>query len=747
VSAAIAQVEPLTTTRALRGPFDYRLSEELRGEVHVGSLLVVPFGRRQLIGVVVGLAERSEVPDAKLLAPSGATALGIPAELVGLAAWLARAYCSTSARALGLMLPVGATSGARPRRRMVAELTAGGHALISGEASAPLTARQFALLRTLADGAVPASTVAGGHAALRRLAARGLVRVRARELPRRPRHIAVGPRSARPLPLTADQQRALNALTGALHERRAGELLLHGVTGSGKTELYLRAAAAALAQGRGAIVLVPEIALTPQMVGRFVERLGDTVAVLHSRLTVGERYDEWRRLRARQARVCVGPRSAVFAPIEELGLVVVDEEHDASYKHEGDPRYDARAVAAERASRSGALLLLGSATPRPESYHSAARLRLAHRVDRRPLPAVRVLDMRGTAPGLHAETLRALAEVRHHGAKAIVLLNRRGWSSFLSCRVCGTVWTCPQCDVSLVLHRGEARVSCHHCGHAEPAPARCNCGSASLARHGMGTERLQHELARLLEGDGPAFPVFRLDADVVGSGAAGEAARAPRVEPRAHGIGRRATVADVLSRFERAPAGVLVGTQMVAKGHDFPGVSLGVVLDAEASLAFPDFRAEERTFALIAQLAGRVGRGTPGRVLVQTIAPESRAIRYAAGHDSEGFLATEIARRRALRYPPFSGLIRVVCSAPDGARVAGAASAVGELLRAELASVQVQVLGPAALFRLRGRERRALLLKTGERAVTVRAVDLAVHRVAATREHAGVSFSVDVDPQ
>jgi primosomal protein N' (replication factor Y) (superfamily II helicase) len=747
VSAAIAQVEPLTTTRALRGPFDYRLSEELRREVDVGSLLVVPFGRRQLIGVVVGLAERSEVPSEKLLAPCHATALGIPAELVGLAAWLAQAYCSTPARALGLMLPVGATSGARPRRRMVAELTPGGRALISGEESAPLTARQLALLRTLADGAVPASTVAGGHAALRRLAARGLVRVGTRELPRRPRHIAVGPRSARPLPLTPDQQRAISALTGALHERRAAEILLHGVTGSGKTELYLRAAAAALAQGRGAIVLVPEIALTPQMLGRFVERLGDTVAVLHSRLTVGERYDEWRRLRARQARVCVGPRSAVFAPIEDLGLIVVDEEHDASYKHEGDPRYDARAVAAQRASSSGALLLLGSATPRPESYVSGAQLRLPHRVDRRPLPAVRVLDMRSTASGLHPETLHALAEVRHQGAKAIVLLNRRGWSSFCSCRLCGTVWMCPHCEVSLVLHRGEARMSCHHCGHAELVPARCHCGSRSLARHGMGTERLQHELASLLGGVGRRFPTFRLDADVAGTGTRGDAAQAPTAARRTHGVGRRETVADVLSRFERAPAGVLVGTQMVAKGHDFPGVSLGVVLDADASLAFPDFRAEERTFALIAQLAGRIGRGTAGRVLVQTIAPGSRAIRYAARHDSEGFLATEIARRQALRYPPFSSLIRIVCSAPDGAPAARAASALSERLRAELASEQVQVLGPAALFRLRGRERRALLLKTGRCAVTVRAVGAAVRRAAAAREHSGVSFSVDVDPQ
>ena len=271
--------------------------------------------------------------------------------------------------------------------------------------------------------------------------------------------------------------------------------LLHGVTGSGKTEVYLRATAAALAQGRGAIVLVPEIALTPQIVGRFIERFGETVAVLHSRLRPSERYAEWRRLREGEARVCVGPRSAVFAPIEDLGLIVVDEEHDASYKHEGDPRYDARDVAAERAERCGALLLLGSATPRPESLHRLSRSRLPSRVDGRPLPDVKVLDMRERTQGLHPLSAQALDDVRSARGKAIVLLNRRGWSNFLSCRSCGRVWSCPHCDVALVLHRADGYVACHHCGHRERVPARCgDCSSTSVARHGAGTERLEHEL-------------------------------------------------------------------------------------------------------------------------------------------------------------------------------------------------------------------------------------------------------------
>jgi len=665
--SAIARVEPMTTARALRGPFDYRLPEELRGGVDVGSMLVVPFGRRQVLGVVVGLADSSEVAQEKLLAPLRALDEGppaLPVDLMALAEWIAAEYCSTIARALALVLPPGAARRLSGRKR-----------------------------RAVA----------------------------------RPRHLPVGVRSPHAPALTLDQQAVLAPVIAALRERRAEQRLLHGVTGSGKTEVYLCAAAAALEQGRGAIVLVPEIALTPQIVGRFVERFGDTVAVLHSRLTPGQRYAEWRRLREGEARVCVGPRSAVFAPIEGLGLIVVDEEHDSSYKHEGDPRYDARDVAAERAKRSGAVLLLGSATPRPESVQRLPASVLAQRVDGRPLPAVHVLDMRGETQGLHPLTAQALADVRAERGKAIVLLNRRGWSNFLSCRSCGRVWSCPDCDVALVLHRAGGYLACHHCGHREQVPARCcDCSSTAVARHGAGTERLQHDLAHVFD-DG-SFPVFRLDADIVGED---------------NGVGA------ILRRFEAADCGVLIGTQMVAKGHDFPDVGLGVVLDADATLRFPDFRAEERTFALIAQLAGRAGRGGH----VQTIAPDARSILHAARHDSDGFIAGELERRRALSYPPFSHLIRIVCSAEESAPARDAAHAVRESIADLLprshagSSDGLTVLGPAALFRLRGRERQVLVVKAGERRRGVQAVGTAVRRVADTRTHAGVNFSVDVDPQ
>jgi primosomal protein N' (replication factor Y) (superfamily II helicase) len=747
--SSIAQVEPLTTARALRGPFDYRLPEELLASVGVGSMLVVPFGRREVLGVVVGLSNSSEVAEEKLLAPLRALELGVPIDLVALAEWIAAEYCSTVARALNLVLPPGSTHGARPLARLVAELTPAGHSLLErdqrptasteysdgaargvepargrlGEtvASTRITAGQHRLLRTLRDGPLTATATGAPHGTLRRLAARGLIVLERRNVARRPRHLTVGARRVDPPPLNVHQRTALGALTAVLDERRYEQRLLHGITGSGKTEVYLHAAAGALAHGRGAIVLVPEIALTPQIVSRFIERFGDTVAVLHSRLGAGERYDEWRRLRSGEARVCVGPRSAVFAPIEDLGLIVVDEEHDASYKHEGDPRYDARDVAAQRARDSSALLLLGSATPRPESYRGVARLRLPERVDARPLPQVRILDMREQPHGLHPQTAQALAEVRAARGKAIVLLNRRGWSNFLSCRSCGDVWSCPDCDVTLVLHRAGGYLACHHCGHREAAPERCACGSSSVARHGAGTERVQHDLAGALD-DG-RFPIFRLDADAVAGG--GDAVA-------------------LLRRFEAADSGVLIGTQMVAKGHDFPDVTLGVVLDADATLRFPDFRAEERTFALIAQLAGRAGRGGDGRVLVQTIAPDARSIVAAAAHDSEGFLAGELARRKALCYPPFSHLIRIVCSAVESRHAYAAAAA----LRKRLATTSTGgVLGPAALFRLRGRERQVLIVKADERRHAVAAVGAAVESAAAAREHAGVSFSVDVDPQ
>lgn len=698
----MVRVEPITTARVLRGPFDYEAPE---GAV-VGTRLIVPFGRRDVPGVVTGLAHESEY---KLMAPRRVLDPPLPRELVELAFWLAEEYCSTPARALALVAP---HPGARAKTALYAEPAApndrrvpdgvGGVDADRHSTKPPrLSDAQRALLASLPRFCGPDT------AALRRLEARGLVRVGPRVVRRAPVHVAVGAERPRPS-LTPDQAAAVAAIGGAA----PGEsLLLHGVTGSGKTEVYLRAAADTLARGRGVVVLVPEIGLTPQIVARFVARFGDTVAVLHSGLGAGERHDEWLRLRRGEARICVGPRSAVFAPLGDIGLIVVDEEHDASYKHEGDPRYDARRVAAFRARQSGALLVAGSATPRPESFKALRRIRLAERVDGQGLPPVEILDMRRAPRALHPRVHDALASAR----KAIVLLNRRGWSNFLSCRICGRAWECPNCDVTLVLHRAEGAVSCHHCGHRERVPGSCpDCGSTAIARHGTGTERLADDLERAL----PAgASVLRLDADV------------------AHAVG-------VLQAFGAARRGILVGTQMVAKGHDFPDVDLAVVVDADATLRFPDFRAEERTFALIAQLAGRAGRSSAGgRVMVQTLAPDAEAIGFAAAHDAEGFLACELERREALRYPPFCTLIRIVCSAQEAGPAHAAAQAVRDRLGAQPA------LGPAALFRLRGRERAQVVVKAGDRRGAIDRVRSAVEAVSADKVHRAAAFSVDVDPQ
>jgi len=716
----IARVIPLTLTRAITGLFDYRLNGAGDAAAGVGSLVRVPFGGRTVAGVIAELADTSEVADERLAGVDTVLALRLPPDLVELSRWMAAEYCSTPARALMVLLPPGAERGAGRRQALLASITDLGSAALAD--GGRLTTAQRAALGALADGAQkPASAI--GTPVLRRLERRGLVSLRLgavdTEPAARPARHAVSSAPALAPDLTAEQAAALSPILEAFGAATPQEFLLHGVTGSGKTEVYLRAAEAALAAGQSVIILVPEIALTPQALARFEARLGDVVAVLHSRMTDGQRRSEWLRLARGEARVCVGPRSAIFAPLRRIGLIVVDEEHESSYKHEGDPRYDARTVAARRALAHGSVLVAGSATPRPESALRSRTLRLAERVDGRPLPEVEILDMRGQHHPLHPATRLALADCRRQGGRAIVLLNRRGWSNFLSCAECGRVWICPNCDVSLVLHRSAGTVGCHHCGHAEPVPTVCpDCGSVSVARHGAGTERLESELAGAIGGDG--FPVLRLDADAAG----------------------RDGGAAVLERFHRSPAGLLVGTQMIAKGHDFSGVGLGVVIDADQTLRFPDFRAEERTFALVTQLAGRVGRGGgAGRVLVQTLAPGARSIVLASQHDSDTFLRGELRRRSALGYPPFRTLIRVVCSAPE----AEAAWETAALLRSQIDPPGADVLGPARLFTLRGRFRSQLVVKAGERETAIASVGAAVDAIAARRR--GVSISVDVDPQ
>jgi primosomal protein N' (replication factor Y) len=517
--------------------------------------------------------------------------------------------------------------------------------------------------------------------------------------------------------LTPAQREAVERIVSALRTG-GGHVLLHGPTGSGKTEVYLQACAAALELGKGAIVLVPEIALTPQAVGRFAARFGAGVAILHSALTEAERRDERERIATGAARVVVGARSAIFAPVAGLGLVVVDEEHDASYKQESDPRYDARTVAAKRAALEGAVAVYGSATPRAESWARLNRVELPARIGA-PLPSVRLVDLRREAGyPLSAPLLAELASVEERGGRAVLLLNRRGVSGAIHCRACGVSRRCRSCDVTLTLH-SDGRLHCHHCGYSDELPQRCpECGSVELARIGAGTQRLEAELARTT----PGLERIRLDADTASKPGA---------------------LREALERFASARAAALIGTQMVAKGHHFPGVAVAAVVDADTGLAFPDFRAEERTFQLVTQLAGRSGRDAPGKVLVQTFQPDATPLLYAVRHDVTGFLAHELARREELGYPPFRHVVSLVVSGPDGE---GPLLALSEL-REALQMRDALLIGPAPLLRLRGRHRAQLLAKTTTpRALASRAAALLAAAAPAMRRD-GLTAVVDVDPQ
>jgi primosomal protein N' (replication factor Y) (superfamily II helicase) len=523
---------------------------------------------------------------------------------------------------------------------------------------------------------------------------------------------------APPAALTQSQQAAVDRIVAGLDAGGAGPFLLHGATGSGKTEVYLQACAAVLERGRGAIVLVPEIALTPQAIGRFRARFGSRIAVLHSELTEAERRDERERIASGAARIVIGARSAVFAPVSGLGVICVDEEHDSSYKQESDPRYDARTVAAKRASLEGAVAVYGSATPRPETWASLERLELGGRLSGR-LPSVRVVDLRREAGyPISAPLLAELGAVAERGGKAILLLNRRGIAPALHCRACGETRRCADCDVALVLH-AEGLLRCHHCGHAEPVPDLCPaCGSAELVRIGAGTQRLERDLQAQL----PELEPIRLDSDA---------------------LARRGSLAKALARFAAADRAVLLGTQIVAKGHHFPGVTLAAVVDADASLGLPDFRAEERTFQLLTQLAGRSGREGPGKVLVQTFQPDSRAIAHAARHDVPGFLAGELERRRQLGYPPFRHLVRIVVSGPER----DPPLQVLAELRAAIGPTEAELLGPAPVLRLRGRFRAQLVAKTQEPRRFAARVAALLSAAAPAMRRADLTAVVDVDPQ
>ena len=536
--------------------------------------------------------------------------------------------------------------------------------------------------------------------------------------------------------LTAAQAAVLKELTGLLESRQFHPVLLHGITASGKTEIYLHLIARCLEQGRAALMLVPEIALTPAVQSQFLARFGNQVAVLHSGLSENERHEAWWRARRGEAKVVVGTRSAVFAPLADLGVIIVDEEHESSYKQEEAPRYHGRDVAVVRARLARALAVLGSATPSLESYWNAREgkyrlLTLEERIGGRPLASVDIVDMRQEFRETHTQvpiSRRLKEEIEaqlRDGAQTMILLNRRGYSWFLLCRSCGETQRCVNCSISLTYHRREHRLICHYCGYATSVPSRCpSCGSEHLHYVGEGTEKLEAKLAELF----PGARVARLDRDVA----------------RRAGLYRK-----VLADFRQGKIDILVGTQLISKGHDFPGVTLVGVVSADLGLGLPDFRAAERTFQLLTQAAGRAGRGDmPGRVLVQTFYPEHYAIRLAADQNYEGFFSKELRFRRLMHYPPCAALANVIAQEEKLEQAASVAQQIQKILaRVEGSAQALKVLGPspAPLAKIEGRHRIQFLLKANSRA----RLNEVLRRLADQCEQRGISpraVMIDMDP-
>jgi primosomal protein N' (replication factor Y) len=722
---------------AVRGTFTYRVPAALAPEVSLGQRVAVPFGRSpRATGYVVGFP--TAPPGGLELRDVAAVLDAKPPftpRLVELIRWAEEYYLVPPGELLRAALPPGLNSrrGAEgPSRRGVefAEAEPGAAEAVPSLSRAP--AQRAVLEYLLARGRIPLEELRRafphGRPALAALRKRSLVRI---ERETRVARSGLLDASAQAPALTPAQAAALAEIEAAFGA--FGTFLLHGITGSGKTEVYLQAIARARAAGKGALVLVPEIALTPQLSGRFRARFGDDVALLHSGLSGAERHAEWRRLRDGEARICVGVRSAIFAPVQDLAVIVVDEEHEGSFKQEDGPAYHARDLAVVRGKLEDAVVILGSATPSLETLENARRgryrrLELPTRIDDRPLPGVELVDLRrlrtpgqDLAPGLLSPRLvDALAETVAAGQQAILFLNRRGFETLVVCEGCGEEARCPDCSIALTHHARRGILLCHACGRSEPMGRACpGCGGVRFGV-GVGTEQVE-EAARARV---PGARIARLDRDAV-------------------------TTADdtaaLLARFARRDLDVLVGTQMVTKGHDFPGVTLVGVVLADTALALPDFRAGERTFQLLTQVAGRAGRGADaGRVIVQTFNPATRAVARAALHDYAGFAEEELEERRRRGWPPYTRLLAVRVEGSEGA-APRAAEALARAARPALRG-EVALLGPApaAIERIRGRTRWHLLF----RAPTPQAL-FRVHRALAPVAHrppGGAQVRFDMDP-
>ncbi len=740
----------------LRRVFTYRLPEGAREAwshtVEVGHRVAVPFHGRKLAGIVIETHDRTPAFETREVLGILEREPVLSSELGGFLAQAADYYLHPLGEVLRAALPAlraDAVRGLRRRGALDDEADLRGARVsrrtetMARRTRAPLPPklgpRQREVIAIVeARGEISLAELEalqlGARAHARALAKRDVLELEEREVFADPFFASPVERDAARAP-TDEQERAIATLRAAVEARESTTFLLHGVTGSGKTEVYLQTIAAVRAAGRGAIVLVPEIALTPQLVTRFRARFGDGIAVLHSELSERDRLEAWERLRRGEVSLAIGARSAIFAPVRELGIVVVDEEHDPSYKQEEGFRYHARDMAILRAKRAGAIAVLGSATPSLESFQHAHRgshvlLELTRRATERALPKVEIVDLSRTGAGPSGDPLitlplhRALVATLEAGDQAVLFLNRRGYAPTLRCKSCSAIASCPACSVSLTEHRRAGLLRCHYCDFATPLGTPCAlCGGPDLEPLGLGTEKVEASLERVL----PSARVARLDRDV------------------ASGAG----VEEVLAKMRRREVDVLVGTQMVTKGHDLPGVTLVGVLLADQALAFPDFRSAERTFQLLTQVAGRAGRGErEGRVIFQTFQPNEPAITCAVHHDYVAFAKDELGKRKELGYAPYGRLVAVRIDAPDEALAEKVAERIATVARQCEACVSgdVDVLGPAPapIARVRGRFRQRVILRGRDRK-RLREVALAI--LACIDEGLGPArASVDVDP-
>ena len=703
--------------------FTYRVPRGLT--LCPGMRVHVPFGRqRQVEGVVVGLSEDCDLPESRVKDVCG-TLEDYPAVLPALLD-LAKAIKETSfctlAQALRLMFP------AQMRGERIAEKTqeiavltvdpAVRAQVLAAQKRAPKRAAILSLLMESEGGELPCETLRAKlgdvRPALNALREMGFVKLDKREVLRSP-YGAMERLAAQDPQLTRQQQDVLDTLLPAVTAGK-GAFLLYGVTGSGKTEVFIRAVRHAAQLGKTAIVLVPEIALTPQMVMWFRSRFGEDAAVLHSLLSPGERYDEWRRIRRGEVRVVIGARSAIFAPLENVGLIIIDEEHEGSYIADNTPRYDARELARMRCEREGAALLLASATPSMRSFALAGRgdltlLTMPRRVNNRPMPEVHVVDMRkelaqGNRSVFSGALLDGLKRCLDAGKQAILFVNRRGYSTFVSCRSCGYTVTCTQCDVSMTYHSAENTLRCHYCGQEQAVPTVCpECGSKYIKYFGTGTQRVEEEVKRFF----PDIPVLRMDNDTTRQKDAHER---------------------IIGQFRRGEARILVGTQMIAKGLDFPNVTMVGIVAADAMLKLPDYRSAERTFQLLTQVAGRAGRAdTPGEVFLQTYDPEHYAIETASRQDYRAFYEAEMVRRKRALYPPYTLIARLLYEADREADAQSAAESAMRQMEAFLERraylrkyvVSLRVM-PCPVKRIKGKSRWQVALKIVDKSVCQEAV-------------------------